>query len=128
MWYRTYHGSLEHDETKELHIFKMHVIPETDEDFVAQEQPSTQDDLSVQPINPVQKVTQDSPSLSTTGELKGVNTNKLNTFQPIAHEIPDDPKPTMMDPKDKLLQWLYWLGHLPFKQIMQLIHQGQLPK
>ena len=43
----------------ELHIFETHVIPETDEDSVTQEQTLTHDNLSLQPIDPVQQVTQD---------------------------------------------------------------------
>ena len=54
--YCTYHASSEQDETLELRIFEMHIIPETDEDLVPWEQPSAQDNVSLQPINPVQQV------------------------------------------------------------------------
>ena len=100
--YCAYHASIEPYESQELNIFEMHtILPDSEDDSVALGQPSGQDNLSLQPDDPVHLVTQDGPSLANIkdpGELKGAPTTDPSTFQPITHEIPDDPEPTTMDP------------------------------
>ena len=100
--YHAYHVSIEPNETQELNIIEMHIIPpDLVDDLVVSGQPSGQDNLSLQPDDSVQPVTQDKPFLANIkdpGELTGAPMTELSTFQPVVHEIPDYPEPTTMNP------------------------------
>ena len=94
-------------ETKELNISTTHVIPEVE------------DDESFQPKDPVEPATQDETHQTKPVEevMSEASKTSLVDMGPVAHIIPDDKEPTVLDPHDELLRWHYRLGHLPFDRI-----------
>ena len=119
--YRAFCASINEEETKETNFFTTHVIPndEDDESFQPRDPVAPPTDEEDEPVaSPEQSLEDPGPGPSTT----------LVDLGPILYVIPEDEEPTSLNPHDELLRWHYRMGHLPFDQLKQLAHTGQLPK
>ena len=119
--FHTFCATLNITKTRQTNIFMTHIIP------------NKNDEDSFQPKDPVE------PPLPKENSPEELVENRddlvaamLQTtiidLGPVTHVIPEDQEPKSLDPHDKLLQWQYRLGHLPFDHIKQLAIKGQLPK
>ena len=95
--------------------------------------PHDEDDESFQLNDPVAPPApeEDEPVVSPEQSPEAPGQGPMTTLVdlgPISQVVPEDAKPTSLDPHDELLRWHYRLGHLPFDQVKQLAQTGQLPK
>ena len=119
--FRAFCAALNEEETKETNIYTTHVTPddEDDESFQPRDPVAPPKEEADEPVaSPKQSQVTPGPGPSTT----------LVDLGPISHVIPEDEKPTSLNPHDEFLRWHYCMGHLPFDQIKQLVQTGQLPK
>ena len=117
--YKQYRSMMTTPDTKEINIFKAHVIPPEDED----------DSVSLQPEALVQKTINEDRDEAPQAEMPQMpQPQYFEVPESPVNAIPDDKEAKSMEPQDELLQWHYRLGHLPFTRRKDMMNQGTLPR
>jgi hypothetical protein len=111
----------------DLYCFETHVIP-PDEDSRGESTHSTNEAATTEETDTMPPLSADHDDDFDEDEIHVIDFQ----LEELSMEDEDDQSAQQdqihsKDPTAQLLHWHYWLGHLPFKTIQAMAHQGQLP-
>jgi hypothetical protein len=115
----------------DMYCFETHIIPPDDDPQGEQTQSTTKEAGATEdadtPMPPLSPGKDDNDNLDE-DEIHVIDFQ----LEELSMEDKDDQAEQQdqthsKDPTAQLLHWHYWLGHLPFKMIQAMTHQGQLP-